>query len=215
MSYDFAVLLPELVGSFEDAERLHAGMCNEVNQPAAQKIQAFVDELNAAWGFARDDDDCILTAESDADARGTVVCTSWHSVEHNRRIMFGLTRDHGLLLFDPQQSRLYDPRGHIDVDVELGDGTRIPYVSPALLASLLERPDAKWPWLIIERAPEEYIQSRFDAGEPVVVEYRDGGPDRHFGTTTTDRNVVHKVLWEWVIQQPGWGDRLTWQRIEL
>ena len=98
VSYDFAVLLPDLVGSAEDAERLYAGMCDEVNLPAAPQIQALVTDLDAAWGFGRGDDDCILTAASEADARGTVVCTSWQTVEHNRRIMFEMTRDRGLLL---------------------------------------------------------------------------------------------------------------------
>jgi len=71
------------------------------------------------------------------------------------------------------------------------------------------------PWLIIERAEQEYIQSWFDTGEPVLVEYRDGGPERHFAATTTHRTQPQKVLWKWTINQQGWSDTLTWQPIEV
>jgi hypothetical protein len=46
---------------------------------------------------------------------------------------------------------------------------------------------AEWPSLLIEHAEQHYIQSGSATGRPVEVEHRDGGPDRHFHATTTDR----------------------------
>ena len=50
-----------------------------------------------------------------------------------------------------------------------------------------------WPSLLIEHADEHYIQSWSATGRPVEVEHRDGGPDRHFHATTTDRALVYPV----------------------
>jgi hypothetical protein len=50
-----------------------------------------------------------------------------------------------------------------------------------------------WSSLLIEHADEHYIQSWSATGRPVEVEHRDGGPDRHFHATTTDRALVHAV----------------------
>jgi hypothetical protein len=46
---------------------------------------------------------------------------------------------------------------------------------------------------LIEHADEHYIQSWSATGRPVEVEHRDGGPDRHFHATTTDRALVYAV----------------------
>ena len=111
--------------------------------------------------------------------------------------------------------RLYDPRGHIDIDVELGDGTQVPYLSERLLAGLFDRPDPRWPWLIVRRAEHHYIQSIFMEGRAVVIEHRRGGPDQHFSATTSDRQLAQRILWNWATQTPGWEECLSWQRVEI
>ncbi len=81
-----------------------------------------------------------MDPESEPDARGTVVATSWQSVPFTTTEQLRMTRDFGFALYDPQRLRLYDPRDHIDIDVELGDGTQVPYLSERLLAGLFDSP---------------------------------------------------------------------------
>ena len=215
VSYDFAVIPADLITSPEEADQLQLAMCEQVQQPAPRDVEEFVAELHRKYGFDNDEEHCILTAESEPDARGTVVATSWQSVAYNTTELLRMTRDFGFALYDPQRFRLYDPRGHIDIDVELGDGTQIPYVSERLLAGLFSRPDPRWPWLVIRRAEHLYIQSQFADGEAVVIEHRCGGPDRHFSATTWDRPLAQRILWNWATQTPGWDTCLSWQRVDF
>ncbi|MBN3457613.1 hypothetical protein [Mycolicibacterium sp.] len=41
--------------------------------------------------------------------------------------------------------RLYDPRGHIRITTQLGDGHDVPYLSPGLLAELFDHPHPENP----------------------------------------------------------------------
>lgn len=126
-----------------------------------------------------------------------MVPTSIWSIPENRAAMLELTRDHGFGLYDPQIGRLYDPRGHIRITTQLGDGHDVPYLSPGLLAELFDHPHPENPWVIIERRDHHYIQSRFTPGEMVEVEHRRGGPDHHYGAATADRQLAQRVLWGW------------------
>jgi len=213
VSYDFAVIAAHLITSREEAARLHTAMCEEVQRPAPKDIEEFVAELHRKYGFDNDDDRCILTTESVPDARGTVVATSWQSVAANTAVLLRMTCDYGFALYDPQLFRLYDPRDHIDIDVELGDGTQVPYRSQRLLAGLFDHPDPRWPWIVIRRAEHHYIQSKFGAGETVVIEHRRGGPNQHFRATSSDRQIAQRVLWDWAIHHPDWEHHLPWQRL--
>ena len=140
VSYDFAVIPADLITSPEEADQLQLAMCEEVQQPAPRDVEEFVAELHRKYGFDNDKEHCILTAESEPDARGTVVATSWQSVAYNTTELLRMTRDFGFALYDPQRFRLYDPRGHIDIDVNSATAPRFPTSSTAL-AGLFSRPD--------------------------------------------------------------------------
>jgi len=215
VSYDFAVIPVDLITSPEQAARLDVAMCEEVKQPAPRDVEEFVAELHRKYGFDTDEDHCFLSVESVPDARGTVVASSWQSVPFATTELLRMTRDFGFALYDPQRLRLYDPRDHIDIDVELGDGTQVPYLSERLLAGLFDRPDPRWPWLIVRRDEHHYIQSIFMEGRAVVIEHRRGGPDQHFSATTSDRQLAQRILWNWATQTPGWEECLSWQRVEI
>ena len=72
-------------------------------------------------------------------------------------------------------------------------------------------------FLVIDRldAPDgdRYAQARVRANGIWVVEYRDGGPDRHYQALTTDRNLVGSVLVGWALQLDGWRRLLTWRLV--
>lgn len=126
-----------------------------------------------------------------------------------------MARDHGFATYDGVVSRPYDAPNRVDLVVEVGDGTRIPFVTEQLLAKLFETLDPDAPFIIIERADQDYIQVYVDPDEPVLVEYRAGGPDSHFQGHTDDRQLAQRVLWGWATGTSGWHDLLTWEQVDL
>ncbi|OKH68210.1 hypothetical protein EB73_16375 [Mycobacterium sp. SWH-M3] len=56
MSYDFTVLIPELIGTHEEALSLHNAMCEQPDTSVPDNVQRFIDELNAKYGYQNDDD---------------------------------------------------------------------------------------------------------------------------------------------------------------
>lgn len=217
VSYDFTVLIPELIGTHEQAMALHNAMCREPDeQSLPDNLQRFITELNEKYGYANDEESGFLSiAPLDGDARGAVVPTWALSAATNRASMLALTRDHGLGLYDPQRDRLYDPRGHIDVVVQLGEGHEVPYLSPGLLTELFDHPHPENPWLVIERREQHFIQSFFPPDRPVAVEYRSGGPDQHYQAFTADRELAQRVLWQWATDHDEWGSALHWKPVDL
>ncbi len=217
MSYDFTVLIAELIGTHEQAMALHDAMCSEPDEESVpDHVQRFIAELNAKYGYDNEDESGFLSvAPLDGDSRGAVVPTWALSVPRNRAAMLELTRDHGLGVYDPQRDRLYDPRGYFDATVQLGEGHDVPYLSPGLLAELFDHPHPDHPWLIVERREQHYIQSFFPPDRPVAVEYRSGGPDQHYRAFTEDRPLAQRVLWQWVTDDSGWESALSWELMDF
>ncbi|MFV8137428.1 hypothetical protein ACNQR7_07640 [Mycolicibacterium senegalense] len=217
MSYDFTVLIPELIGTHEQASALHSAMCQEPDEESVpDNVQRFVDELNAKYGYDNDEESGFLSiAPLDGDARGVVVPTWALSATGNRAAMLELTRDHGLGLYDPQRDRLYDPRGHIDLTVQLGEGHEVPYLSPGLLTELFDHPHPAYPWLVIERREQHFIQSFFPPDGHVAVEYRRGDPDQHYRAFTEDRQLAQRVLWHWATGTTEWESALRWEPMDF
>ncbi|MER0243590.1 hypothetical protein AAHZ94_16530 [Streptomyces sp. HSW2009] len=76
-------------------------------------------------------------------------------------------------------------------------------------------------FLVITRTADPegqtYLQVAHSEAPPwnFVVEYRDGGPDRHFQAFTDQVDVLHRTVTGWMSQRPGWRDLLEWQPLEL
>jgi hypothetical protein len=105
------------------------------------------------------------------------------------------------------------------------------------LYDLLAEMNFRYPFLIVEHqgllpAHQHYIQVHLDLdidpkkGRGYFVEYRDGGPDRHFRATARDDEPwgsvfspafeqVAKVVQDWAFQRGGWREAMPWQRIDL
>ena len=130
MSYDFTVLIPELIGTHEEASALHDAMYTDPDTTAVPDVvERFIDALHALDGYGTENDDAgfLSVAPIEGDARGAVVPTWIGSIPENRAAMLELTRARGLGLYDPQWDRLYDPRGHIQgLTVTFGDGWDVP-----------------------------------------------------------------------------------------
>jgi hypothetical protein len=103
------------------------------------------------------------------------------------------------------------------------DGSRSVYerVEPlaphlaALLRSLITRSEDSF--LILERPgdPDHYAQVGVEAESDFQVEYRDGGPDRHYAAITDDADVAAAVLAGWVDHIDGWDRQLQWEPLRF
>jgi hypothetical protein len=83
----------------------------------------------------------------------------------------------------------------------------------ALLRSLITRSEDAF--LILERPddPDHYAQVVFEEERDFQVEYRDGGPDRHYVAVTDDADLAADVLAGWVDRIDGWDSQLQWERL--
>lgn len=218
MSYDFTVLIPELIGTHEQARALHDALCTEPDTAAIPDVVVrFMDELHKKYGYENDAETGFLSvAPIDGDVRGAVVPTWVGSIPENRAAMLELAREHGLGLYDPHRDRLYDPRGHVQIRVTLGDGWDVPYLSPGLLADLFAYPHPENPWLTVHGSKDQhFIQSYFPRDADVAVEYRHGGPDQHYRAFTSDRALAQHVLWGWATGSTEWESALPWEPMDF
>jgi hypothetical protein len=73
------------------------------------------------------------------------------------------------------------------------------------------------PYLVIDRldAPDGdfYAQTLHRPDGSWIVEYRDGGRNRHYQALAPGPSAVHQVLAAWALGLPGWRGRLTWQPV--
>lgn len=212
MSCDFAVFAADIASDRASALAFYQAMCAENVGEPSPAVREVVTVLNRDYGVDRDDG--FLSIDAVGDARGAVVCTRWPTAAANLRTLLELTKDRDLALFDPQSGRLYNPRGKVDVNVTVGDGTTSPYLTEALLTDLLERPDPTNPYLIVERAENVYIQTYMQDGA-YDLEHRAGGPDRHFHVRTADRNLVHYIIGAWTTGDSRWETAAPWSRLAM
>lgn len=84
-----------------------------------------------------------------------------------------------------------------------------------MLMEDIERGNEKF--LVIERlsdtTQQTYIQSARNDDGTYVVEYRDGSPQKHFGTNVGDMRSAHAVITAWAFELPHWSDSATWSQI--
>ena len=85
----------------------------------------------------------------------------------------------------------------------------------ALLRSLTTQSEDAF--LILERPddPDHYAQVNVEEESDFHVEYRDGGPDRHYAAITDDADVAAHVLVGWVDRIDGWDRQLQWERLRF
>ena len=128
-----------------------------------------------------------------------------------------LAKDHGLAIYDVGLKRLYDPSGGVDVDVLL-PGIRIPFLTRELLADLVLHPawpEPEAPYLIVDRAEQDFIQAwRGDDGT-YQLEYREDGPESHFVVHTDDAALVVDVMWAWTILDQSWRMAVDWSFADI
>ncbi|WP_062209347.1 hypothetical protein [Streptomyces sp. NBRC 109706] len=73
-------------------------------------------------------------------------------------------------------------------------------------------------FLVVRRVPdlpEFVIQLWHEAGEDYTLEYRDGGPEQHFGVRLDAAEPVIAAMVGWARQESGWDAGLEWTPVGL
>ena len=64
-----------------------------------------------------------------------------------------------------------------------------------------------------DRSGQTYAQTSRNSDGTYLVEYRDGGPDHHYGTTVDGMRAAHALITAWAFQVPGWSEMASWHRV--
>jgi hypothetical protein len=73
-------------------------------------------------------------------------------------------------------------------------------------------------FLVVRRVPdlpEFFLQVWCELGGPYTLEYRDGGPDRHFRAAASDASAVIAALLGWVDGQSTWAAGFEWETVSF
>jgi hypothetical protein len=183
----------------EEALQICDAMVDDPGGDPPAAVVDLIDELDRRDAIG--DDGFLSTWPVDANARGAVLCTRrWNDTTHT---MLELTKDRGLAVVDLQIRHLFDPRGRFEVHVATGNSTTLPYLTERVLHDVMARQDWFGDHVVIKRDEQLYAQAAYPLGADCIVEYRDGGPDRHYRTTTSDRATVAQMLWGWTVHGPS------------
>lgn len=205
---EFAVVPADTVDTALDALEQYRQMCttpdHSATPPIVDNLIAEIERNGATIGFVA----------AVVDSRGAVLRT-WGS-DRCRHLLavLELTKDRDLAVFDVETGHLYDPRGHVDVHVTVGDGRSLPYLTPALLEDLVvAAADPDDPFLVVARADETYIRTR--RHEWVYeIEHRAGSASEHFRVYTLRHKFVRDVIWAWACGDPSWTVAVHWRRVD-
>lgn len=212
MSYD-QILLPSGVATSLD--EVDAYLAAQEGRPESEAIAAIAAELNAR-NAALPVEDSFLSVESVGGPSGDTlyVPSPYDAIGFVRALLFDLATPRGYAVYDPQLSWLIDPAGHLPVAVTHGGAGEFPYLTEELARHWVADLAEPNPYLIVERAEQRYIQTYRAPNGPFTLEYRDGSPDQHFGTTIEDPAEVARIIWEWADGKPV-GDAADWARVEF
>jgi hypothetical protein len=90
--------------------------------------------------------------------------------------------------------------------------------SEDLLFMLIEELEPGNSFLVVERLDAEragyFVQVvAGESGSPYVLEYRQGDPGTHQGTSIESMRVVHETMTKWAFDVPGWHEPLSWHAV--
>ncbi|MEU6191515.1 hypothetical protein [Nocardia sp. NPDC047038] len=205
---EFGVIPVGDIGTAFAASEWHQQMCTGPDDtsapPTIRDLVAEIERGGAAVGF-----DAVV-----ADSRGAVLRTWGPGRGQQLYTVLDLTKDRDLAVLDVENGQLYDPRGHADVRVTVGDGRRLPYLTAPLLEDfMVATADPDDPFLLVARADETYIRMRRHEWM-YEMEYRAGSATENFRFYTVLYSVVRDVIWEWACGDPSWKVAVQWRRVD-
>lgn len=215
VSIDFAVV-PAVFDSTDEALKTCDAMYDDPDGAPPTAVIELIEELDRIDAMG-EEKGFLSMWPVDSSTLGAILCTRWPEWTRTIYTLLQLTKDRGLALVDLQRQQVFDPRGHVDVEVTIANGTRLPYLSEQILVDVMADQEYYGNYIIAESAENTYVQALYKPGEQCQVEYRDGGADRHFQTLTTDRALVPRLISSWLKDGPG-SELLRaqhWDRLEL
>ncbi|MEV5837455.1 hypothetical protein [Nocardia sp. NPDC052112] len=205
---EFAVLPADEVDTALDALEQYERMCTAPDHSATPPaVDDLVDEINRNGG-------AVGFIAAVTDSRGAVLRTWGPNRAHHLLAVLKLTKNRDLAVLDVETGHLYDPRGHVEVRVTVGDGRSLPYLTPALLEDfVVAAADPDDPFLVVARADGTYIQTR--RHEWVYeIEHQAGSASEHFRVYTLRHKIVRDVIWAWACNDPSWTVAVRWRPVD-
>ncbi|WP_327111646.1 hypothetical protein OHB12_26375 [Nocardia sp. NBC_01730] len=214
MSYDH-VLLPSGVAS--SIAEVDAYLSTQQGVPESGVVAQIAAELNRRDAELPDEDSFLSTVPVGGAPTGTVlhVPCPYDAIGFVRHLLFELATPHGYAVYDPQLAWLMDPAGHVPATVTHGGAGEFPYLTKALVDQWVSELELPNPYLVVERGEQFYIQTYRERSGAYTLEYRDGSPDRHFGTTVPDPTTVASLIWGWANDDRTCLQTLPWSRLDL
>lgn len=112
-----------------------------------------------------------------------------------------------------------DTRTPLPVTVRTEDGAERTGLGATALDNLVRRlGPAGDTFVVVDRGDgddDHYIQTARNGAGPYTVEYRDGGPDRHFTTEEHDPRRVAVTIADWALGGTAWRTRHAWEPLDL
>jgi hypothetical protein len=118
---------------------------------------------------------------------------AWEHPRMSNRPVLRATAESGDAINDPSEDALY----MMLEDIEAGEGTYL------IVDSLRDSTN------------QTYAQTSRNDDGTYIVEYRDGGPDSHYGTVAQDMRAAHALITGWAFGVPGWRDSATWEPVSV
>jgi hypothetical protein len=143
---------------------------------------------------------------------------SWSRAGEVGAAVVALARAHGLICYEPQ-SHLLNPNaaGHIPgFALSSAIGPDVPDPTPERIDRLVRRLGPDNHFLILERADGWFVQVGYGpaAGAPAgryALEYREGSPEEHYRSETTDLTEAIALLTDFLAGATTFKRRHTWQ----
>ncbi|GGK60963.1 hypothetical protein [Nocardia camponoti] len=214
MSYDL-ILLPSGVATSID--EVDAYLAAQEGQPESATVADIAAEINARNAALPASDTFLATDSVGGAPSGTTLTVSspYDALGFVRNLLFDLATPRDYAIYDPQLSWLIDPKDHIPVSVTHGGAGEFPYLTEELAHNWVAGLSDPNPYLIVERGDQRYIQTYRDQRGEYTLEYRDGSPQRHFGTVLADPDEVARIIWDWTTDPASVEKDVAWTGVEL
>lgn len=214
VSYDH-VLLPSGVAS--TITEVDAFLAAQQGIAETQLVARIAAELNARNAGLPEADTFLSTAPVGGAATGAALQVSapYDAIGFVRQLLFEIATPLNYAIYDPQLAWLIDPAGHVPVTVTHGGAGEFPYLTENLANQWVSELAPPNPYLVVERTDQDYIQTYREKSGGYTLEYRAGGPDKHFGTRVGDAPTVATMIWSWTTGDPTPLQTLPWTSVEL
>jgi len=222
MSFDLAVWYEGTPVSHGDAAAKYELLHRNVDVGLAEHpgLAALYADLVARYptrGCASDvdHDQVIWSAESKIVAHAVRLSIAVAAVALVHPVVEELAEREGLACFDPQQSRVRLPSAMRLLQMYGGLVQAVTEPNVQRVAQAVVQTAHARSHLVLEKGTERYVQVSPALHGTFGVEYREGGPERHFRFETGDLSEVKDIFESYTRGDDGWRHQHGWTRFQL